>query len=131
MHLLRDTCSASPVGVGDKWADNWSWRGVWFVKSHHKDRAFGVVAREVHSNHAESSREVRSPEAIRIVFAAFLKEMAADGVTIIAERGLNTGDPKLRRQTNKRMDMALRYRPTNRMVREVALDGAVVWEIDG
>jgi len=50
---------------------------------------------------------------------------------IIAERGLNTGDPKLRRQMNKRVDMALRYQRTNGMVREVATDGAVGWEIEG
>jgi hypothetical protein len=50
---------------------------------------------------------------------------------IIAERGLNTGDPKLRRAMNKRVDMALRYQRTNGMVREVAGDGAVGWEIEG
>lgn len=50
---------------------------------------------------------------------------------IVAERGLNTGDPKLRRAMNKRVDMALRYQRTNGMVREVALDGAVGWEING
>lgn len=49
---------------------------------------------------------------------------------IIAERGLNTGDPKLRRAMNKRVDMALRYQRTNGMVREVATEGAVGWEID-
>jgi hypothetical protein len=48
---------------------------------------------------------------------------------IIAERGLNTGDPKLRRAMNKRVDMALRYQRTNGMVREATLDGAVGWEI--
>lgn len=48
---------------------------------------------------------------------------------IIAERGLNTADPKLRRQMAKRVDMALRYQRTNGMVREVATDGAVGWEI--
>jgi hypothetical protein len=31
---------------------------------------------------------------------------------------------------NKRVDMALRYQRTNGMVREVALEGAVGWEID-
>jgi hypothetical protein len=31
----------------------------------------------------------------------------------------------------KRVDMALRYQRTNGMVREVALDGAVGWEIEG
>jgi hypothetical protein len=40
-----------------------------------------------------------------------------------AERGLNTGDPKLRRAMNKRVDMALRYQRTNGMVKEVATDG--------
>ncbi len=50
---------------------------------------------------------------------------------IIAERGLNTGDPKLRRQMNKRVDMALRYQRTNGMVRETQIDGAVGWEIEG
>ncbi len=49
---------------------------------------------------------------------------------IVAERGLNTGDPKLRRAMNKRVDMALRYQRTNGMVREVALDGAVGWQIE-
>lgn len=57
-----------------------------------------------------------------------IKEIAP---RIIAERGLNTGDPALRRPTNKqRVDMALRYQRTNGMVREVALDGATGWEID-
>lgn len=50
---------------------------------------------------------------------------------IIAERGLNTGDPKLRRQMNKRVDMALRYQRTNGMVREVALEGTVGWVVEG
>jgi hypothetical protein len=50
---------------------------------------------------------------------------------IIAERGLNTGDPKLRRAMSKRVGMALRYQRTNGMVREVAQDGVVEWEIDG
>ncbi len=49
---------------------------------------------------------------------------------IIAERGLNTADPKLRRQMAKRVDMALRYQRTNGMVREVATEGAVGWEIE-
>ena len=49
---------------------------------------------------------------------------------IIAERGLNTGDPKLRRQMNKRVDMALRYQRTNGMVREARTDSAVMWEIE-
>lgn len=52
------------------------------------------------------------------------------GGRIIAERGLNTADPKLRRQMNKRVDMALRYQRTNGMVREVAEAGAVAWEIE-
>jgi hypothetical protein len=42
------------------------------------------------------------------------KELAG---RIIAERGLNTVDPKLRRRMNKRMDMALEYQRTNGMVR--------------
>jgi hypothetical protein len=50
---------------------------------------------------------------------------------IIAERGPNTGDPKLRRAMSKRVGMALRYQRTNGMVREVAMDGAVGWEVDG
>lgn len=54
------------------------------------------------------------------------KELAG---RIIEERGLNTGDPKLRRAMNKRVDMALRYQRTNGMVREVAVEGAVGWEI--
>jgi hypothetical protein len=50
---------------------------------------------------------------------------------IIAERGLNTGDPKLRRQMAKRVDMALRYQRTNGMVREAPGEGAtVVWAIE-
>jgi hypothetical protein len=49
---------------------------------------------------------------------------------IIAERGLNTADPKLRRQMAKRVDMALRYQRTNGMVREEALDGVVGWAIE-
>ncbi len=49
---------------------------------------------------------------------------------IIAERGLNTGDPRVRRAMNKRVDMALRYQRTNGMVREVALHGAVGWELE-
>lgn len=50
---------------------------------------------------------------------------------IIAERGLNTGDPKLRRAMNKRVDMALRYQRTNGMVRETQGErSAVEWEID-
>ncbi|WP_428492835.1 hypothetical protein [Rhodopila sp.] len=50
---------------------------------------------------------------------------------IVAERGLNTGDPKLRRQMNKRVDMALRYQRTNGMVSEKQIDGAVGWTIAG
>lgn len=51
---------------------------------------------------------------------------------IIAERGLNTGDPKLRRQMNKRVDMALRYQRTNGMVCAIEGDsGLVMWGIDG
>jgi len=50
---------------------------------------------------------------------------------IIAERRLNTGDPKLRRQMNKRVDMALRYQRTNGMVREVGIDGQqLAWQIE-
>jgi hypothetical protein len=56
-----------------------------------------------------------------------IKEIAA---RIIAERGLNTGDPAVRRAMNKRVDMALRYQRTNRMVRELALDGVVGWMIE-
>jgi hypothetical protein len=57
-----------------------------------------------------------------------IKEIAS---RIIAERGLNTGDPALRQAMNKRVDMALRYQRTNGMVREVALDGVNGWEIQG
>lgn len=35
---------------------------------------------------------------------------------IMADRGLNAGDPKLRRSMSKRVDMALRYQRTNGMV---------------
>ncbi|WP_325598564.1 hypothetical protein, partial [Rhodopila sp.] len=38
---------------------------------------------------------------------------------VMEARGLNLADPKLRRQMNKRVDMALRYQRTNGMVREV------------
>ena len=48
---------------------------------------------------------------------------------VMEARALNLADPKLRRQMNKRVDMALRYQRTNGMVREVALEGAVGWEI--
>ena len=49
--------------------------------------------------------------------------MAAQEVSgqIIEERGLNGRDAKLRRQMNKRVDMALRYQRTNGMMREVAI----------
>ena len=49
---------------------------------------------------------------------------------VMEARALNLADPKLRRQMNKRVDMALRYQRTNGMVREVALDGAVGWEVE-
>jgi hypothetical protein len=41
------------------------------------------------------------------------KDLAGE---IIAARGLNIDDPRLRRQMNKRVDMALRYQRTNGMV---------------
>ena len=51
---------------------------------------------------------------------------------IMRSRGLDPTIPKVRRQMNKRVDMALRYQRTNGMVREVSADGVVVaWEIDG
>lgn len=46
-------------------------------------------------------------------------------------RGLNLADPKLRRQMNKRVDMALRYQRTNGMVCEAEKDGAVGWVVAG
>lgn len=48
---------------------------------------------------------------------------------IMEARGLNLADPKLRRQMNKRVDMALRYQRTNGVVCEVALDGVVGWKL--
>ncbi|MDE8347629.1 MAG: hypothetical protein POH28_15865 [Acidocella sp.] len=48
---------------------------------------------------------------------------------VMEARGLNLADPKLRRQMNKRIDMALRYQRTNGMVREVAVEGGVGREI--
>jgi hypothetical protein len=48
---------------------------------------------------------------------------------IIAERGLNTGDPKLRRQMNKRVDMALRYQRTNGVIGETYAGGQVTWKL--
>lgn len=56
---------------------------------------------------------------------------AAIAEQIMRSRGLDPSMPKVRRQMNKRVDMALRYQRTNGMVREVAGDGAeVVWEIE-
>src|SRR6185437_4180624 len=52
------------------------------------------------------------------------------GARIMADRGLNAGDPKLRRTMNKRVDMALRYQRTNGMVRETAAEDGVGWEIE-
>lgn len=49
---------------------------------------------------------------------------------VMEARGLNLADPKLRRQMNKRVDMALRYQRTNGMVREVAAESGVGWEIE-
>ena len=48
---------------------------------------------------------------------------------IMEARGLNLSDPKLRRQMNKRVDMALRYQRTNGMLAEVSYQGAVGWSI--
>ena len=50
---------------------------------------------------------------------------------VMEARGLNLADPKLRRQMNKQVDMALRYQRTNGMVREVVAEGGgVEWEIE-
>lgn len=77
---------------------------------------FGSISRTV----LDHLRRVGKPQSA--------KDLAG---RIIAERGLNTGDPKLRRAMNKRVDMALRYQRTNGMVREVGTEGAVGWVIEG
>lgn len=50
---------------------------------------------------------------------------------VMEARGLNLADPKLRRQMNKRVDMALRYQRTNGMVQASQGENAtILWEIE-
>jgi hypothetical protein len=70
--------------------------------------AFGSISRRV-LDHLRRAGKPQSAE-----------DLAGE---IIEERSLNTGGPRLRRAMNKRVGMALSCQRTNRIVREVPVEG--------
>ena len=77
--LVREVCD------GD-----YEWRNDWVVQWKSLKQCYGIVAREL-TGKGGSSRDRRSPEAIRSAFRGFLEVAAADGVTVAHVQLLGVG----------------------------------------
>jgi hypothetical protein len=71
-------------------AGSYDWRNDWVVQWKSPKHCYGIVARELISK-GGSSRDRRSPDAIRRAFRGFLEVTAADGVTVAHVQQLGVG----------------------------------------
>lgn len=76
---------AHPKAPSSDWLDDW------VIRLHSAPNHYGVVARDLVMGES-SSRNRRSPEAIRLAFASFLKFAAADGVQVAHVQLLAAGN---------------------------------------
>jgi hypothetical protein len=121
------------------WESKWTWRGDWYVSSRYNERAFGVVARELHVNPAGSPREERSPEAIRLAFSSFLQGMAGCGVKRVHAQLLASGDKRVFQPWIALGQMALAYgelskagiSPMDLIVRVYVVDPGLIALLEG
>lgn len=70
------------------------WHNKWIVSWPGNLKVFGIVARLLLEDGVQSSREARSPEAIRLSFASFLDVVASRGATIAHVQLLAAGDKR-------------------------------------
>ena len=85
---------ADAVGINEENEEDCEWLNNWTVKWTKLKNVYGIVAREL-MNKGDSSRDRRSPEAIRIAFLKSLKKAEEHGIKVLHVQLLGAGENKV------------------------------------